>query len=185
MPASPAWRSAMKSCSCDRRVLLLDDPVADVGRSKLAMKRGAPSRRSRSTISLRVSSSAVAVSAIRGTSRKALGEHRQPDVLRAEIVPPLRDAMRLVDREQRDARRARAGRGSAASAAAPARHRADRARPRAGAARPRTLPRSDSVEFSTAALTPASRSAATWSRISAISGETTMPQPSRSSAGNW
>jgi hypothetical protein len=36
-----------------------------------------------------------------------------------------------------------------------------------------------------AALTPASRSAATWSCISAIRGETTMPQPSRISAGIW
>jgi len=40
------------------------------------------------------------------------------------------------------------------------------------------------VEFSTAALTPASSRPATWSRISAISGETTMPQPSRSKDGN-
>ena len=36
-----------------------------------------------------------------------------------------------------------------------------------------------------AARTPACRSAATWSCISAISGETTMPVPSRSSAGSW
>src|SRR6185437_10817392 len=35
----------------------------------------------------------------------------------------------------------------------------------------------DRVEFSTAALTPASISPATWSRINAISGETTMQQP--------
>ncbi|MGY3510996.1 hypothetical protein ACVIQY_003971 [Bradyrhizobium sp. USDA 3051] len=41
-----------------------------------------------------------------------------------------------------------------------------------------------SDEFSAAALTPASSMAATWSRISAIKGDTTTPQPSRSSAGN-
>ena len=33
---------------------------------------------------------------------KAFGEDGQPDIFRAEIVPPLRYAMRLVDREQRD-----------------------------------------------------------------------------------
>ena len=33
---------------------------------------------------------------------KALGDHRQADIFRAEIVPPLRYAMRLVDGEQRD-----------------------------------------------------------------------------------
>ena len=43
----------------------------------------------------------------------------------------------------------------------------------------------DSVEFSAAARTPSSSSAATWSAISAISGETTIPTPGRTSAGIW
>ena len=34
--------------------------------------------------------------------RKAFGDHGQADIFRAEIVPPLRYAMRLVDRKQRD-----------------------------------------------------------------------------------
>jgi hypothetical protein len=41
------------------------------------------------------------------------------------------------------------------------------------------------VEFRKAARTPTSASASTWSCISAISGETTTPTPSRSSAGIW
>jgi len=41
------------------------------------------------------------------------------------------------------------------------------------------------VEFRKAARTPSSRSASTWSCISAISGDTTTPVPSRSSDGTW
>jgi len=46
--------------------------------------------------------SAVAVSAIRGTPGKCFVQNRELDVLRPEIVPPLRHAMRFVDGEQRD-----------------------------------------------------------------------------------
>jgi hypothetical protein len=42
-----------------------------------------------------------------------------------------------------------------------------------------------SVELRKAARTPSCSSASTWSCISAISGETTMPVPSRNSAGIW
>jgi hypothetical protein len=41
------------------------------------------------------------------------------------------------------------------------------------------------VEFRKAARTPTSSRASTWSCISAISGETTTPTPSRTSAGIW
>ena len=41
------------------------------------------------------------------------------------------------------------------------------------------------VESSRAADTPAWRRAATWSLISAISGETTSPTPGRIIAGIW
>ena len=57
-------------------------------------------------ISARVCGSAVAVSAMRGTSGKALVQQRQLQVLGAEVVAPLRHAVRLVDGEQRDARAA-------------------------------------------------------------------------------
>ncbi len=40
-------------------------------------------------------------------------------------------------------------------------------------------------ELRNSARTPASRSAATWSCISAMSGDTTTPTPSRTSAGIW
>ena len=85
------------------------------GRSKLATKRGASVSESRSAISLRVNSSAVAVSAIRGTSGNRSGDHREADIFRAKVVAPLRDAMRLVDRKQRDVGLAEQARGSAAS----------------------------------------------------------------------
>ncbi len=42
-----------------------------------------------------------------------------------------------------------------------------------------------SVELRNAARTPAWVSAATWSCMSAISGETTMPVPARAMAGIW
>ncbi len=41
------------------------------------------------------------------------------------------------------------------------------------------------AEVSAPASTPAARKERTWSRISAISGETTTVSPSRSSAGSW
>ena len=93
----------MKAMSCVARVLLVDDLVADVRPVEAGDEAAAPLRESAaSTISSRVGSSAVAVSAIRGTSGKRSAQHRQPHVFGAEIVAPLRDAMRLVDREQRD-----------------------------------------------------------------------------------
>jgi len=42
-----------------------------------------------------------------------------------------------------------------------------------------------SVELRKAARTPAWRNAATWSCMSAISGETTMPVPARAMEGIW
>ena len=93
--------------------------------------------------------------------------------------------MRLVDREQRDrgraeqleaARRQQAlGRDIEEVELAGLQLPLDRA----------GLAGASSVELRNAARTPACRSAATWSCISAISGETTMPVPSRSSAGIW
>jgi len=41
------------------------------------------------------------------------------------------------------------------------------------------------LELRKAAFTPSWMSASTWSCISAISGDTTMPTPCRSSAGIW
>ena len=53
-------------------------------------------------MSSRVCRSAVAVSAMRGTPGKRSAEFGELQIFRAEIMPPLADAMRLVDGEQRD-----------------------------------------------------------------------------------
>ena len=37
-----------------------------------------------------------------GNFRKEFGEHRKLQIIGAEIVTPLRDAMRLIDRKERD-----------------------------------------------------------------------------------
>ena len=84
------------------RLVLLDDAVADVrpveARDELLRRSSA----SRSTISRRVGASAVAVSAMRGTFGKRSCSTVELAVFGPEIVAPLRDAVRLVDREQRD-----------------------------------------------------------------------------------
>lgn len=71
------------------------------GRSKLVWKMRALFSASRSTMSRLVSASAVAVSEPRHP-RKALRQHAEFPVLRPEIVPPLRDAVCLVDGDERD-----------------------------------------------------------------------------------
>ena len=154
------------------------------GRSELTNRRASSSCR-RSAISRCVGGSAVAVSAMRGTCGQRSCRIGELAVFAAEVVAPLRDAMRLVDGEQGDRACVRAATGSAASAGARARRTAGRARRRATPARPARWSRPSSVELRKAARTPSWRSASTWSCISAISGETTMPVPSRSSAGTW
>ena len=71
------------------------------------------------------------------------------------------------------------------AAAAPARCRAAAASGRAGRARSRRRSSGSDDELRLAAATPSSRSCATWSRISAISGETTSVRPSRTIGGSW
>jgi hypothetical protein len=73
-----------------------------LGRSKLATTCLAAVRSSRCAISARVASVAVAVSAIRGTSGQRSCRSGQREVVGPEVVAPLRDAVRLVDGEQRD-----------------------------------------------------------------------------------
>src|SRR6266403_1788649 len=64
MPAWPEWRSLMKVLSCAGAFCFSTISYLIFGRSKLATKPGAPASPSRSMISFRVSSSAVAVRAI-------------------------------------------------------------------------------------------------------------------------
>ena len=116
---------------------------------------------------------------------KALGEHGEPQVLGPEVVPPLGDAVRLVDREKRQ--RHPAEEVEEALGQQPlGRHveQVELAGQRSGA-RPRAWSWPSRLEFRNSAATPSSASAATWSCISAMSGETTTPVPGRRIAGIW
>ena len=77
---------------------------------------------------------------------------------------------------RRSCRRARAAR---------ARHREAGANARRGRARSLRRSSGSEEELRLAASTPASRNWATWSRIRAISGETTSVSPPRTIAGSW
>ena len=63
---------------------------------------------------------AVAVSASTGGWFERAHGLAEAEVRGAEVVPPLRDAVRLVDDEQRDLARSRGARGTAARRGAPA-----------------------------------------------------------------
>ena len=80
-------------------------------------------------MSARVGSSAVAVSAMRGTSGKRSCSTRELPVLRTEVVSPHRDAVRLVDREQRRRDLVQQVHEPRRHAAAPARRRGGRVSP--------------------------------------------------------
>ena len=120
-----------------------------------------------------------------GHARKALRQHGEAPVVRAEIVAPLADAMRLVDGEQRERRPVQhveeARRGEALGRHIDEVEPAFAQRPLDAASRSRP----SIAELRAAARTPFWTSAATWSCISAISGETTTAAPGRTSAGTW
>ena len=145
---------------------------------------GASASSSRSTISSRVRWSAVAVSAMRGTSGKRSAISRQADIFRAEVVAPLRHAMRLVDGEQRDPRPVE--QREAARRQQPLRRDVEQVEI---AGEQPLLDLGGFVEsqrrIQHRRVDAGLAQRRTWSCISAISGETTMPQPSRSSAGIW
>ena len=109
----------------------------------------------------------------------------EPQIVRPEGVPPLRDAMGLVDREEPDAGALEAGRAYRAGPAARARHRRGAARRRRARSAIRAFSSGALAELRLAAATPRWRSWATWLRMRAISGDTTTVRPSRSSAGSW
>ena len=74
------------------------------GRSKEATTSAGSRSPSRAAMSARVGGAAVAVSATTGGSPEPLDHRAQPQVVGPEVVPPLGDAVGLVDDEQRDAR---------------------------------------------------------------------------------
>ena len=96
---------------------------------------------------------------------------------RTEVVPPLRDAVRLVDDEQADRSRARAGRGTPGSASRSGVVKTIRASPAAIAASAASISSPATALLSWTAAMPSSRSLSHWSFISAISGETTSVVP--------
>ena len=132
-------------------------------------------------MSARVRASAVAVSASRGTSACSSSKRSQLPIVGAEIVAPFADAMRFVDRDQRQRN----------AADQPAESFAGRALGRdieqVELARPEALDgrsRSASAEVSEAARMPIASAARIWSCISAIRGEMTSAVPGRASAGS-
>src|SRR5216684_6913468 len=87
-----------------RRILLLDDLVSDIRSIETSDK----TRRAGKPEPLDdlLSREFISGSGQRDARhvRKTLGNDRQPDIFRAKVVPPLRHAMRLVDRKQGDVR---------------------------------------------------------------------------------
>ena len=127
---------------------------------------------------------AVAVSAMIGAGRssgKPLAEHA---VVGPEVVTPLRDAVRLVDGDERRLARAsisgkpgtlsRSGAMNRKSSS-PSRY-ALHARRESARSRP---------EWIRSAAKPRLTSCATWSSISAMSGLTTSVVPPRATPGSW
>ena len=107
------------------------------------------------------------------------------EVVGAEVVAPLRHAVRLVDGEQRDA-------AAVEQLAAVEGTRQPLGRQVEQVELAGEVGRLDRaafggvwVELRNAARTPSAASASTWSCISAISGEMTTPVPGRTSAGTW
>ena len=115
---------------------------------------------------------------------EAAADVAEERVFGSEIVAPLRDAMRLVDGEQANAgarepldRRSHGeplGRGIEQAHAAVAHGVATR-----------RFSAESFAELRLPASMPRWRSAATWSRIKAISGETTRVRPLRARVGSW
>ena len=114
-----------------------------------------------------------------------LGDLRQAQVVGPEVVPPLRDAVRLVDGEQVDAALRQGVEEDASSRSAPASSRRSAPRRRAPGRGRRAPPRRSSPRRSSppGARPPVSRRH--WSFISAISGLTTIVRSSVASPGSW
>jgi hypothetical protein len=84
------------------RLVLLDDHVADIGAVEAGDElAGLLERQPLADLAARLRIGGGGERDPRHR-REALVQHRQAEVLGAEIVAPLRDAVRLVDREQRD-----------------------------------------------------------------------------------
>ena len=122
---------------------------------------------------------------VQADAGKPRAQRAELPVLRAEVVAPLADAVRLVDRDE-----ARRGRPSAGNSRCPppraarARHTGASTAPR-GCRRPPTPSVRRERAVVDAASMPFCTSVSTWSFISEMSGEMTSPRPPRTSAGAW
>ena len=101
MPASPSCSSRRKASSCALRVVLLDDGVADVRPVEAADEDARVAE-------LEALDDVGARQRVGGRGEgdprhvgEALVQQRQLEVVLAEVVAPLADAVRLVDREHR------------------------------------------------------------------------------------
>ena len=135
-------------------------------------------------MSSRVTASAVAVSAAMGTPGKRSAQTAQVLVLGPEGGAPLRDAVGFVDGEEGDGQACESRQHALGHQ--PLRGHVEEPRlARRCAAPGGDIPVAVVGGVMQSAATPASRSAATWSCIKAISGETTTVSPSLTSAGTW
>ena len=99
MPHWPAW-VAMKSSTCRRAAAFGCIASRRLGRSKERTKLRGGARNSFPSMSARVAASAVAVSASVCTPPRRSRTSAQRQILGPEVMPPLRDAVRLVDGQQ-------------------------------------------------------------------------------------
>ena len=185
MPLSPLW-PARKPSSCWRGIVALDDGVGDIG----AVEAGGENPRlfeaqplddvlrgwrDRPWRSARCAARRGRARSMRARSRYS-GRKSWPHWLTQWASSMANSAISMSGQHLAEAGRRHAAR---------ARHRAGRARHCAIGGERAADSSGVSEELSAAALTPAWRSASTWSRIRAISGETTMPTPGRQMAGIW
>ena len=151
-----------------------------LGRSKPATISPSSGMPSWARMSARVRASAVAVSASRGTSRMRVEQRPQQAIIGAEVVAPFADAMRFVDRDQRQ----RHAVEQPAETVGRRPLRRDIEQVELARAKPLDGRVAVAVGRGQRGGADAERSAERiWSCISAISGEMTSAVPSRASAG--
>ena len=164
---------------------LAHHPVRMLGRSKPETNTRPPSRRSFSTISSRVRSSAVAVQASRGTPAKRSASTASCRYSGRKSCPHWETqwASSIATSDRPPVARASRSRVRSCNSRSGATYSRSSS-PRATCASTRRMSSTQGgVEERRAHAQQ--RRAATWSCISAMSGETTTPRPGRSRAGIW
>ena len=185
MPAPvPSPAALMKARSWPRSLSRGSEPMKMFGRSKPPRKTGLSARPSCARISSTVRGSAVAVSAIRGTSGKRVASRPSPRYSGRKWWPHWLTQCASSMANSASGRRARKSSVPSSSSRSGETYSSLMA-PRARSRLTSRAWSSGRSECSAAAATPCCRIAATWSSIRAMSGETTTPSPGRHSAGTW